>query len=259
MSRSKRTTAYVNSALDVDHVGFSAVDMQLTEGRQQAVLEIARITGVPHGLLAASPQGATLTYRNIEGEVVLEHLDHMHMMVSLEVNLAEVVFIQEVIADDQTLVVVGERDHVRSGVEPQIDDAGLNRMLRIGDVEHSDLARLERREDQAIAGSRHREKLRHSSANRHLDVGNDGLAVEDDLRRSIRRVDQVDQPVEHPGCKGASERISGDQLDVHRPDGARNVDRADDCSLLKIPHPDDAAKQRIAGDHVQRTGGHHEI
>jgi hypothetical protein len=68
LSRSERTTAYVNSALDVDHVGFSAVDMQLTEGRQQAVLEIARVTGVPHGLLAASPQGATLTYRNIEGE-----------------------------------------------------------------------------------------------------------------------------------------------------------------------------------------------
>lgn len=67
-SRQNRTTAYVNSALDVDHVGFSAVDMQLTEGRQQAVLEIARTTGVPHGLLAASPQGATLTYRNIEGE-----------------------------------------------------------------------------------------------------------------------------------------------------------------------------------------------
>jgi hypothetical protein len=67
-SRAQRTTGYVNSALDVDHVGFSAVDMQLTEGRQQAVLEIARVTGVPHGLLAASPQGATLTYRNIEGE-----------------------------------------------------------------------------------------------------------------------------------------------------------------------------------------------
>ena len=67
-SRSERTTAYVNSALDVDHVGFSAVDMQLTEGRAQAVLEIARLTGVPHGLLAASPTGSTLTYRNIEGE-----------------------------------------------------------------------------------------------------------------------------------------------------------------------------------------------
>jgi hypothetical protein len=67
-SRALRTTAYVNSALEVDHVGFSAVDMQLTEGRQQAVLEIARITGVPHGLLAASPQGSTITYRNIEGE-----------------------------------------------------------------------------------------------------------------------------------------------------------------------------------------------
>ena len=67
-SRGERTTGYVNAALDVDHIGFSAVDMQLTEGRQQAVLEIARVTGVPHGLLAASPQGATLTYRNIEGE-----------------------------------------------------------------------------------------------------------------------------------------------------------------------------------------------
>jgi hypothetical protein len=67
-SRAKRTTAYLNSALDVDHVGFTAVEMQLADSRQQAVLEIARMTGVPHGLLAASPQGATLTYRNIEGE-----------------------------------------------------------------------------------------------------------------------------------------------------------------------------------------------
>jgi hypothetical protein len=67
-ARQGRTTAYVNAALDVDHTGFTAVDLQLTEGRQQAVLEIARVTGVPHGLLAASPQGATLTYRNIEGE-----------------------------------------------------------------------------------------------------------------------------------------------------------------------------------------------
>ena len=67
-SRGERATAYLNSALDLATAGFSAAEMQLTEGRQQAVLEIARVTGVPHGLLAASPQGATLTYRNIEGE-----------------------------------------------------------------------------------------------------------------------------------------------------------------------------------------------
>ena len=67
-SRGQSTTGYVNASLDVDHVGFSAVDMQLTEGRQQAVLEIARLTGVPAGLLAAQPSGAALTYRNIEGE-----------------------------------------------------------------------------------------------------------------------------------------------------------------------------------------------
>jgi Phage portal protein len=67
-SRSKATTGYVNAALDIDHVGFTAVDMQLTEGRQQAVLEIARMTGVPSGLLAAQPSGSAMTYRNIEGE-----------------------------------------------------------------------------------------------------------------------------------------------------------------------------------------------
>lgn len=67
-SRGERTTGYVNAALDVDHVGFSAVDMQLTEGRQQAVLEIARLTGVPAGLLAAQPSGSAITYRNLEGE-----------------------------------------------------------------------------------------------------------------------------------------------------------------------------------------------
>ena len=67
-SRGARTTAYLNSALDAEPVGFSAVDMQLTEGRQQAVLEIARMTGVPHGLLAAAPSGQSMTYRNIEGE-----------------------------------------------------------------------------------------------------------------------------------------------------------------------------------------------
>ena len=67
-SRGERTTGYVNAALDIDHIGFSAVDMQLTEGRQQAVLEIARTTGVPAGLLAAQPSGSAMTYRNIEGE-----------------------------------------------------------------------------------------------------------------------------------------------------------------------------------------------
>ena len=30
-------------------------------------------------------------------------------------------------------------------------------------------------------------------------------------------------------------------------------------ALFKIPHADGAAKQRIAGDNVQRTGGHHEV
>lgn len=66
--RADHATAYVNAALSATPVGFSAHDLQLVEGRQQNVLEIARLTGVPHGLLGASPAGSSVTYRNLEGE-----------------------------------------------------------------------------------------------------------------------------------------------------------------------------------------------
>ena len=97
-ARSQRTTAYVNAALDVDHVGFSAVDMQLTEGRQQATLEIARLTGVPHGLLAANPAGGSQTYRNVEGESAQAHQAMAAYLVALEQRLSS----DDVVARGQT-------------------------------------------------------------------------------------------------------------------------------------------------------------
>src|SRR5262245_1878729 len=151
----------------------------------------------------------------VQRELFPGHADHTNMMVPFQMDFAEVVLVQEVIADDEPLVVVGQRNHVRTGVDAEIDDAGLNRVLRIGDIEHADLTRLEGCEDQPVAGSWHREQLRHPAANGNLYVRHDVLAVEDDLRGSVRGVDEVDEAVEHAGGERAALRILRDQLDVH--------------------------------------------
>jgi hypothetical protein len=76
-SRRDHATGYLNAALSATPIGFSARDMQLVEGRQQMVLEVSRLTGVPHGLLGAAPAGTSLTYRNLEGEAH-QAFDAMH-------------------------------------------------------------------------------------------------------------------------------------------------------------------------------------
>ena len=78
-------------------------------------------------------------------------IDHANVMVSFEVDLAKVVLVEEVVAHDQAFVVVAERDHVRPRVRAQVDDAALHWVLRVADVEHADLARLEEAEDQPVA------------------------------------------------------------------------------------------------------------
>jgi HK97 family phage prohead protease len=66
--RKTRSTAYLNSALDVDTLGFNSRDLQLVEGRQQAVLEVARLANLPSGMLASAAAGTSLTYSNVESE-----------------------------------------------------------------------------------------------------------------------------------------------------------------------------------------------
>jgi hypothetical protein len=66
--RQERTTAYLNSALEATPLGYNPRDMQLVEGRQQVVMEVSRLSGIPSGLLGAAASGTSLTYRNIEGE-----------------------------------------------------------------------------------------------------------------------------------------------------------------------------------------------
>jgi len=78
----------------------------------------------------------------VELQAMLEHLDHAHVVIAFEMDLAEVVLVEEVIADDQALVVVGQLNHVRSCIEAEVDDACLDGMLRIADIEHADLTGL---------------------------------------------------------------------------------------------------------------------
>ena len=51
--------------------------------------------------------------------MVFVDFDHVDLVVSLEVDLAEVVLVEEVVGDDQPLVVVGESNRVRAASKPR--------------------------------------------------------------------------------------------------------------------------------------------
>lgn len=61
--RSTRSTGYLNSVLDYETYGWNAAEMQLTEAREHAALEVARLFGLPAQALNA-PTGDSLTYAN---------------------------------------------------------------------------------------------------------------------------------------------------------------------------------------------------
>jgi hypothetical protein len=88
-ARNDHATAYLSTALSATPVGFNARDLQLVEGRQQNVLEVSRLTGVPYGLLGAAPTGSSVTYRNLEGEAH-QAFDAMHpYLASIEQRLSQ--------------------------------------------------------------------------------------------------------------------------------------------------------------------------
>ena len=58
--------AYLSAALEMDSVGFSPKDLALVEARAFQVLEIARATGLPAGLLSADV--GSMTYQSVQAE-----------------------------------------------------------------------------------------------------------------------------------------------------------------------------------------------
>jgi hypothetical protein len=155
--------------------------------------------------------------RLVHGEPAVGDGEDAHLVVTLEVDLAEVVLVEEVVGDDEPAVVVREMDRVRACAQPQAHDRALAEAAAVGDVEHPDLPRLVGAEDEPPPAPRHGEQLRHPAARRHLDVRDDRLAVERLHHAAVGRVDGVDEPRDHVRRDRAAVRVAGDELDVHRP------------------------------------------
>lgn len=66
-ARSSNSTAYLNSAVDLDLVGFDAEQLQLVEARKYLAVEIARLMNVPAHFVNAS-DGDSMTYSNLTQE-----------------------------------------------------------------------------------------------------------------------------------------------------------------------------------------------
>lgn len=64
-SRRKRSTAYVGRDLELDSFGFDANQIALVDARAQAILDIARLTGIPALYLSQGINGSSTYYSNL--------------------------------------------------------------------------------------------------------------------------------------------------------------------------------------------------
>lgn len=63
--RYESSVGYLNSVMDYQTFGYSARELQLTEARELAALEVARLFGLPATALDAAQPGSSMTYGNV--------------------------------------------------------------------------------------------------------------------------------------------------------------------------------------------------
>ena len=63
-ARTNRSTAYLNSSIEAQTMGFSARDVQLVEAKQTAALSLARLANLDPIWVGAGVPGSSLTYAN---------------------------------------------------------------------------------------------------------------------------------------------------------------------------------------------------
>jgi phage portal protein BeeE len=63
-ARAARSTAYLNSTIDTQTMGFSARDVQLIEGKMQSATSLARLANLDPIWVGAGVPGSSLTYAN---------------------------------------------------------------------------------------------------------------------------------------------------------------------------------------------------
>src|SRR6266404_4631069 len=97
---------------------------------------------------------------SVQNQIVVRHAGDVDLVITLGVHFAEAVFIQKVVADDQTPFVRRERNVVRTGSRSEIEHLQHARLLGIGNVEHYHLAGLIHGSEETTAVARHAHELR---------------------------------------------------------------------------------------------------
>jgi HK97 family phage portal protein len=63
-SRRRKSTAYLNSQVKAEPIGFSSQELQLVEGRQHMAIEVARVLNLDSYWVGAQAAGSSVTYTN---------------------------------------------------------------------------------------------------------------------------------------------------------------------------------------------------
>lgn len=88
VARSSRSTAYVGRDLDLQAFGFDATQIALSDARSAAVLDIARVTGVPPIYLGQGIADATMTYQNATSARIDLHAAMLPFITAIEQRLS---------------------------------------------------------------------------------------------------------------------------------------------------------------------------
>lgn len=88
-SRRKRSTAYVGRDIELDAFGgMSAIDIALVDARAQAVLDIARLTGIPALYLSQGINGSSTYYSNLTQQRIDLHSSLQPFATAVEQRLS---------------------------------------------------------------------------------------------------------------------------------------------------------------------------
>lgn len=144
-ARRQRSTAYLNSQVDTETFGYSAADLQLSEARSHAAVEIARLLNLDPYFCGASVGGSSVTYQN-RTDLYQALLDFTVLpllrVIEQRLSMADVCGQGRALRFDSGAFLranLSERvaaltAYVAAGVLSPEDAAGLEPLIRRGDV-----------------------------------------------------------------------------------------------------------------------------
>ena len=124
-------------------------------------------------------------------QAVVRHLHHAHFVVAFKVDDSGVILVEKVVGNYQPRIVFRQFDVMRPGVlsEAHNRPGNLPQLGAIRGVEHANLTRPNKPEDQPVAALRRGHDLTHAAANRRLDVRCHGSEIERRSGGAVLRID----------------------------------------------------------------------